>query len=141
MRRKKYWTRHSLVLTVAGLIYVGIGFAFIVSPGYVGKDPSLKSALNLMDLDDWGVVYIVVGLGAMTSAHAPIGKKNWGYMLLTALSSAWAALYTMSVLFGGAPKIALLSGLIWLQLAFIWWAVSGLLSPEQVKVTIDDSSR
>lgn len=133
MTKERHWTRHSLVLIVAGLIYVGIGYAFIVSPGYVGKDPSLKSALRVFSLDGWGVVYICTGALAMISAFSPIGKKAWGYMILTGLSSAWAVLYAMSVIFGDAPGITLLSGLIWFLLAFIWWAVSGLLSPEHVK--------
>lgn len=131
--REGHWTRHSLVLTVAGLIYIGIGYAFMISPGYVGKDPSLTSALRLLPLHGWGIVYICTGALAMLAAHSPIGKKSWGYMILTALSSAWAALYVLSVISGGAPRMTLLSSLIWLLLAFIWWAVSGLLSPEHVK--------
>lgn len=138
--KESHWTRHSLVLIVAGLIYVGIGYAFIASPGYVGKDPSLKSALRLLTLDQWGLVYICTGLFAMGAAFSPIGKKTWGYMILTAISSAWAMLYVMSVVSGGAPKITLLSSLIWLLLAFIWWAVSGLLSPEHVKKLLPHSS-
>lgn len=133
MRDEPHWTRHSLVLTGAGLIYIGIGIAFILAPGYVGKDPSLKSALRLLTIDEWGYLYILVGFLATCSAMFPLGKKAWGYMILTALSSAWAWLYTMSVIFGHAPMITLLSGLIWLLLAFIWWAVSGLLSPEHVE--------
>ena len=134
MRTKRsYWTRHSLVLTVAGLIYVGMGYGFIVAPGYVGKDPSLHTALRLMTLDEWGGLYIFVGALALSAAHFPVGKKTWGYMVLTALSSAWAALYLLSVISGGAPKITLLSSLLWLLLAFIWWAVSGLLSPEYIE--------
>lgn len=130
---KQHWTRHSLILMIAGLMYAAIGYAFIVSPGYVGKDPSLKSALRLMTLDQWGLVYICCGVLAMISAFSSIGKKVWGYMVLTAISAAWAFLYVMSVVSGGAPKLTLLSSLLWLMLAFIWWAVSGLLSPEHVK--------
>lgn len=138
--KESHWTRHSLVLIVAGLIYIGIGYAFVVSPGYVGKDPSLKSALRLLTLDQWGFVYIGTGVLATISAFSPIGKKTWGYMILTAISSAWALLYVISVITGGAPKITLLSSLIWLLLAFIWWAVSGLLSPEHVKKLLPHSS-
>ena len=137
--KERHWTRHSLVLTVAGLIYIGIGYAFIVSPGYVGKDPSLKSALRLLTLDQWGYVYMSTGLFAMVAAFSPIGKKTWGYMILTSISSAWAMLYVISVVSGGAPRITLLSSLIWLLLAFIWWAVSGLLSPEHVKQLLPHS--
>lgn len=133
MTSNKRWTRHSLVLVGAGLVYIGIGVAFILAPGYVGKDPSLHSALRLLSLDTWGVVYIVIGSLAFTCAFFPLGKKVWGYMVLTALSSAWAFLYVMSTFLNNAPKITLLSGLLWLLLAFIWWAVSGLISPEHVE--------
>lgn len=133
MSKQRRWTRHSLVLVGAGLVYVGIGVAFILAPGYVGKDPSLKSALRLLTLDQWGIVYILIGTIALISAFLASGRKIWGYMVLTALSSAWAFLYVMSTFLNDAPKITLLSGLLWLLLAFIWWAVSGLISPEHVE--------
>jgi hypothetical protein len=140
MRDEPHWTRHSLVLFGAGLIYIGIGIAFIYAPGYVGKDPSLKSALRLLTLNEWGWLYIAAGIAAGAASIFPLGKKVWGYMVLTALSAAWAWLYSMSVFFAGAPKITLLSGLIWLLLAFIWWAVSGLLSPEHVEKMMYDAT-
>lgn len=135
---RRHWTRHSLVLSVAGLIYVGIGVAFILSPGYVGKDPSLKVALQWLSLTGWGVVYIVCGSLGMLAGFAPVGKKTFGYMILTGLSSLWAGFYVMSVIFGEAPKLTLLSGLIWILLAFIWWAVSGLISPEHLKAMMSN---
>lgn len=138
MTSTKRWTRHSLVLVGAGLVYIGIGVAFILSPGYVGKDPSLHSALRLFSLDQWGLVYILAGSLAFLCAFFPLGKKVWGYMVLTALSSAWAFLYVMSTFVNNAPKITLLSGLLWLLLAFIWWAVSGLISPEHVAKMVPD---
>lgn len=144
MRHKKsrepHWSRHSLILIMAGLIYIGLGYSFITAPGYVGKDPSLHSALRLLSMDDWGVVYIFTGGLAFSAAFAPLGKKTWGYMVLTALSSAWAFLYVLSVFTGGAPKLTLLSSLIWLLLAFIWWAVAGLLSPEHIKKLMPNGS-
>lgn len=138
MSHQRRWTRHSLVLVGAGLVYVGIGVAFILSPGYVGKDPSLKSALRLLSLDGWGTVYILIGALAVAAAFLPSEKKIWGYMVLTALSSGWAFLYVMSTFVNNAPKITLLSGLLWLLLAFIWWAVSGLISPEHVEKLVSN---
>jgi hypothetical protein len=138
--KQRHWTRHSLVLVGGGFIYIGIGIAFILSPGYVGKDPSLKFALHWLSMEGWGVVYILAGFVAMMAALAPIGKKLWGYMMLTSLSSAWAAFYVLSVFYSKAPRLTLLSALIWLLLAFIWWAVSGLLSPEHVEVMIRDNA-
>lgn len=125
---------------MAGLIYIGIGYGFISAPGYVGKDPSLHSALRLMSMDSWGIVHIVCGVLASVAAFSPIGRKAWGYMILTAISSVWAALYTVSVFTGGAPRLTFLSSLIWLLLAFIWWAVSGLLSPEHIQKLMRDGN-
>jgi hypothetical protein len=131
MRRN--WTRHSIVLGVSGLIYAGIGFSFIYAPGYVGKDPSLWMALKYLTLSQWGLIYLGVGFLATFAGTFPIGKKTWGYMALTSLSSVWAFCYVLSVVFGGAPKRTVLSALVWSLVAFLWWAVSGLLSPEHVK--------
>lgn len=132
------WTRHSLVLVVAGALYIGIGFAFFTAPPLAEKDPSLKVALQFLSLDDWGYVFVVVGALSIFSSVWPIGKEKWGYSVLTALSSAWSASYILAVMFYGAPKISLLGGLTWGLLAFIWWAISGLISPEFIKVVIDD---
>lgn len=129
-----------MVLVMAGLIYVGLGYSFITAPGYVGKDPSLHSALRLLSMDGWGIVYMACGALAAISAFSPIGKKAWGYMILTANSSVWAFLYILSVFTGGAPKLTFLSSLIWLLLAFIWWAVSGLLSPEHIQKLMRDGN-
>lgn len=134
------WTRHSLVLVVAGALYIGIGFAFFTAPSIANKDPSLKVALQFLSLNSWGYVFIVVGILSMISSVWPMGEEKWGYTILTALSSAWSAAYTLAVIFYSAPKITLLGGLTWGLLAFIWWAISGLISPEFVKVVINDES-
>lgn len=131
--RFSHWTRHSLILLGAGLIYIAIGIGFINAPPLIGKDPSLKIALHWISLDQWGYIFIACGICAIAASTWPIGKKVWGYMILTALSLAWCSFYVLAIIFYGAPKIVWISGLTWGLLAFIWWAVSGLISPEQLR--------
>lgn len=131
--RLNHWTRHSLVLLGAGLVYVAIGFGFIYAEPGIEKDPSLKIALHWINMDQWGYIFIGCGTAALLAANWPIGKKAWGYMFLTALSAAWCSFYILAILFYGAPKVVWISALTWGLLAFIWWAVSGMLSPEQVR--------
>lgn len=133
----KNWTRHSLILLGAGAIYIGIGIGFLNAPPIVAKDPSLKVALQWLTVTQWGWVYIGAGIAAMISSLWPMGKKVWGYMMLTALSIAWGLFYAIAILFYGAPALSWISALIWGLLAFIWWAVSGLISPQHVRVMND----
>lgn len=130
MKGAPRWTRHSLVLTVAGAIYIIIGIAFFYTPAEITKAPSLKVALHYLSMTSWGWVFISCGLLAMIAAYSTLGHKTWGYMILTALSSAWATLYAMAIIFKHAPVLTVVSALTWFMLAFIWWGVSGLLSPQ-----------
>lgn len=131
------WTRHSLILIFAGIMYIGIGVAFLNTPKIYAKDPSLKIALQWLTFDQWGWVYISCGLASMLSSLWPIGSEKWGYTVLSALSSAWSAFYLLAVIFvKGVPKLVLIQALLWGILAFIWWAVSGLISPQGLKTVV-----
>lgn len=126
------WSRHSRVLLVAGMIYVAIGISYISAYKNVQKSPSLKVALSWLDLPFWIAIFLAVGFLVICSAFSRIGRKTWGYMLLAALSSTWAAFYILAFLFKGAPALTLVSGLTWLLLAFVWVQISGLISPESL---------
>lgn len=133
------WTRHSLILVMAGVMYIGIGVAFFYAPPQAKLDPSLKIALRWMTLYQWGWVYIGFGITAAISSLWPMGVEKWGYSVLTFISSAWAAFYLLAVILVGAPPIVLISSLLWALLAFLWWAVSGLISPEAVRGSVQDA--
>lgn len=135
------WTRHSLVLSIAGTIYVIIGVAFFYVPAEVSKAPSLKVALTYLSLDEWGWVFIVCGALAILAAFSTLGHKAWGYMVLTALSSAWATMYAMAIIFKHAPILTVVSVMTWFMLAFVWWGVSGLLSPEHARYLAEEHHR
>jgi len=130
------WTRHSRILLGAGALYVGIGVSYFYTPEIYRKAPSLKIPLEIMTFTQWGIVYIVVGALAMVSGILKT-RKPFGYMLMAALSSAWAAFYIMGVIFEHAPKLTLITGLLFAMLAFIWIQVSGFLSPEAVERTVE----
>lgn len=132
MRRGPRWTRHSIVLSVAGAIYVVIGLAFFLAPKGTDKAPSLKTAVRFLSLNGWGAVFVVCGVLALLAAFSTLGHKTWGYMVLTGLSSGWATLYVAAVVFEHAPVVSLISALTWTLLAFVWWGVSGLISPEHL---------
>lgn len=131
------WTRHSLILIFAGIMYIGIGIAFLNTPAIYAKDPSLKIALAWFSLDGWGWIYICCGSATMLSSLWPMGSEKWGYTVLSSLSSAWSVFYLFAVIFvKGVPKLVLIQSLLWGILAFLWWAISGLISPEAAKQVI-----
>lgn len=124
------WTRHSLVLLVAGTVYICIGIVYFSTPSSSPTWDSLAIAREWFSLDAWGAIWIIVGALAILSARWPPKVETWGYMALTALSAGWGAFYVLGVIFGDNTVGSLAVGLMWLLVAFLWWAISGLLSPE-----------
>lgn len=135
------WGRHSLVLAVAGLAYIFIGMAFFyVTPGD-HRDQALIVAKHWMPLDGWAWVFIIVGLATLISARWPPTADKWGYMILTGLSAGWGAFYAAGVIFEDTPISNFAGMAIYWLVAFMWWAISGLVNPEQTIVVVADVDR
>lgn len=127
------YERHSLVLMVAGLVYIGLGVAFLNADPLSGlQKRQLQVALNMAAVDVWGWVFITAGLMAFLSSRWPTWSETWGYMVLCGLSSAWAATYFLGYVFVDAPISNITFGLVWALMSFLWWAVSGLLNPARL---------
>jgi len=124
------WKRHSMIVTVGGFLYVLIGFLYVRSPPSPGRQLALKVVLQVAPIQVWGGVFMLAGFLSMISARWPPFSEKWGYMVLTGMSSGWAATYLLGVLFFGAPSASLSQVLVWAILAFMWWAISGLANPD-----------
>lgn len=122
----KPWSRHSLVLMVAGIGYVCIGISYVLAEPNPMRDIALQYALNYFSLQTWGVWFIVTGLITMVSARWPPVDRIWGYELLTGLASAWSLFYLFGIIWGEAPINYVSSVVVWGIFAFLWWAISGL---------------
>lgn len=126
------WERHSLVLMVGGLVYVAVGASFLSSaPLGERRALTLKVALNIMPIQHWSWLFIACGLLAMASSRWPTFSDSWGYIVLTGLSSGWSAMYFGGYFLGEAPSANTSYGLIWGLMAFMWWAISGLVNPDR----------
>jgi hypothetical protein len=129
------WTRHSAVLMVAGLVYVAFGISLIKTNLTYGRSLGLQVAIEYAPIEFWGIVWIVVGIMAMVSSRWPPVIETWGYMALTGLSAGWSATYLMSIIFEDAPAANLSFVFVWGLVAFLWWAISGLLNPDRTGVS------
>lgn len=129
LRGVRPWNRHSLVLLVAGLVYLGIGFAYMIAGPSASREVTMAFQLSWMPLQAWGAVFALVGLASIISSRWPPASETWGYTAMTAISGGWAAFYLLGIPFFGAPIQNLTSVLVWSLVAFLWWAVSGLVSP------------
>lgn len=123
------WQRHSLVLMVAGLVYVLIGLSYILTEPTPSRALALKYALVLASVDVWGWVFILSGILSIISARWPPISETWGYTVLTGLSAAWAAFYLVGIVFGHSPTANISGVFSWGLIAFLWWAISGLINP------------
>lgn len=123
------WKRHSLVLLVAGFVYIATGVTFLLSDPTYDRREALHFALELMPIQGWGVVFILAGLLAIISSKWPPVSETWGYSVLTGLSAGWSAFYLTGIMFSTAPNGNLTGVLAWGLLAFMWWAISGLVNP------------
>lgn len=126
------WTRHSLVLLIAGLVYVFIGVVYLMTPDGGSTSQALALAREWFDLDQWAYLWMVVGVLALISSRWPPVAETWGYMALTALSAGWGSFYFLGVMFGDSTIGTAGVGLVWWLVAFLWWAISGLISPESI---------
>lgn len=135
------WSRHSLVLLVAGFVYIAIGVAYISDVLSEERQAALVVALNIMPLYYWGFVFSLAGIAAILSSRWPPRHEKWGYVALTGISSGWAAAYFLGVVFHLTPISNITSVLIWSLTAFLWWAISGLSNPPQSLVVMVDDGR
>lgn len=127
------WTRHSLVLLIAGLVYIVIGVVYYRSPDGSPTWQALVTAREWLTLDHWSFIWMFVGVLSMISSKWPPVAEKWGYMALTGLAAAWGAFYILGVMFGPSTLGTAAIGLVWWLVGFMWWAISGLVSPEEIK--------
>lgn len=131
-RTLRPWRRHSLVLVVAGAVYVSIGIAYILGPTNPTRDQALRVPLHWLPLCAWGVVFLVAGALAFVSARWPPASETWGYSTLSGLSALWACFYLAGAVLGATG--ALPGALVWSLVAFMWWAIAGLHNPEDLRL-------
>lgn len=123
------WERHSLVLLVAGLVYMAIGFSYIFSKPTGARYQALYAALVWLPMEGWGVVFFISGALAFISARWPPFTETWGYMVLTGLSTLWGGFYLVGIVVHNSPWSNITGAMTWGLVGFLWWAISGLLNP------------
>jgi hypothetical protein len=125
------WKRHSTILMVVGFLFVLAGIQYLVTETTEGREKSLIVLLRIAPIQFWACLFIAAGLLAMLSSRWPPMVEAWGYMVLTGLSSGWAAAYLTGVFFFHSPATNVGQAIIWGSLAFMWWAISGFPNPER----------
>ena len=135
------WQRHSQVLAVAGFVYLVFGVLLMTIPRTPAQRSSMRLALELLPMKVWAVPWIIVGLLALASTRWPPQSKTWGYTALSALAGAWASIYLLGVVFLGAPISTLSGTLVWGLVGFMWWAISGLMNPDDLVVDAEFLAR
>jgi hypothetical protein len=119
---------------VAGTVYILIGVVYLNTPKFGPTWVALDIARSWLSLDSWGVIWILAGIMAILSARWPPKIETWGYMALTGLSAGWGAFYILGVIFGDNTIGSFAVGLMWFLVAFLWWAISGLISPQKTGI-------
>lgn len=123
------WKRHSIVLLVAGLVYIVLGVSYIVIPLIPSNERGMHLALVWAPIWFWGSLFVLAGCLAILSSRWPPVSETWGYTVLTGLSCGWAAVYAAGLVFFNAPHTNLRGVLSFGLLGFLWWGISGLLNP------------
>lgn len=123
------WRRHSTVLAVAGTVYALVGFSYIIAEANPSRERALQLAIAWMPLPAWGAIWIGVGGLAILSSRWPPASETWGYTAMTGLAAGWSGFYLAGIVLD-APAQGFSGGLVWGLVAFMWWAISGLVNPE-----------
>jgi hypothetical protein len=129
------WKRHGLILLVAGCLYTFNGVQYIITDATPGREVALKVILQVAPMPFWGVVFIFAGLLSILSSRWPPLTETWGYIVLTSLSAGWGGTYLTGIVFLDSPSSNTSQVFVWGCLAFLWWAISGLLNPDNTAVT------
>ncbi len=129
------WKRHSLILMVAGILYMLVGVTYITDGPTRGREISLALLVQYAPIQFWGLVFLCCGALSVVSARWPPFTETWGYMVLTGLSTLWSLTYLAGMLFFKSPATYITQSFLWGMLAFMWWAISGLLNPDKTAVT------
>lgn len=135
------WKRHSLILMVVGVLYGLVGFQYIISDAIPSRQSALYVVLQAAPMEFWGGLFIFAGVLSMISSRWPPFAETWGYMVLTGMSTCWSLSHLTGILFFGASPAYSTQVVLWGCLAFMWWAISGLLNPDKTAVTNNDPER
>lgn len=111
------------------MVYVGIGYSYLVSKPTESRIEALHFAVKVLDYNEWGYVFMFVGVLSIISSRWPPVSEKWGYFVLTGQSVAWSGFYLVGVIFHNTPNANLSASLSWGLIAFLWWAISGLVNP------------
>ena len=134
-RDLKPWDRHALTLIVAGVTYIFIGITMVVRPWSGIREETLELALSVMPHSGWGVWFIVIGAFTVMSSRWPSIPKSLGYSVLTGWSVLWAGFNIIGGASNGTAAY-LATGIMWVMVSFLWWVVSGFVSPPRVRKSI-----
>lgn len=126
--------RHSMVLAVAGIVYIAIGYSYLTQEPTPVRLEALQYATRVLAYEYWGYVWILAGLLSILSSRWPPVSETWGYFVLTGQTTAWALFYAAGIVFGDSPSTNLSAVLSWGLIAFMWWAISGLVNPNVLSV-------
>lgn len=135
------WKRHSLVLMVAGLVFILVGVSYILIPATPEREKALAVAIMWAPFPFWGGCFIFAGLMSIISSRWPPVSKTWGYMVLTGLSGGWSATFLASIIVAHAPWANISGFIAWGLLAFLWWAISGLYNLEDARLIYGQSDK
>lgn len=133
------WRRHSLVVLVAGCVYISVGITYTLSAPVPSRESALAPVLAIMPLQAWGAVWVAVGTLAIISSRWPPASETWGYSTLAGLSAGWGAAYLFGVLSGAANQ-SLTGAMVWGMMAFLWWAIAGLWNPDEHMLQLSPES-
>ena len=124
------WQQHSHVLAVAGGVYVTYGAVALILADPTARTSS-RGIADLIPAGIWGALWIAVGLLALVSTRWPPGSKTWGYTALSSLAAWWAACYLTGA-FIGTGTFQPGGAIVWALVAYLWYAVAGLVNPDDV---------
>jgi hypothetical protein len=125
------WKRHSTALMVVGILYIFIGYQYMVAPSNAGREKALMTVLQFAPLPFWGSLFVFAGALAIISTKWPPMAETWGYVVVTSLSVGWAATYLTGIWFFQSPKQNYSQVFLWGTLGFMWMVFAGFPNPEK----------
>lgn len=127
-RTRWHMGRRDAALLLLGLIYVGVGLAFMAGdPPSSVQQEGLAPLLRVVEYTDLGWLWIGTGLVSVLAAFLGIKRpvcEAAGFAALMATPAIWAACYIVQGTVHAAPRL-ILPGLIYTSMAFTVGLIAG----------------
>lgn len=125
------WNRHSLILSILGVLYLGAGVIWLVNEVTTTRAAQMALPLTWTGGAWWplSMAWILVGSATLLSTRWPPFYSRWGYVATGGLASFWGLCAATSAVAYGNWSAGLSGVFIYAIITILIWGIAGMVAP------------